>query len=147
MAGSVLESSFGFLINICAKPNICASISATSPSCEPLYVMLFPFSVKIYFVFITHFVQVVIIFFSTSIKMVFDLTHYFVIPPSNWFSKFCFYFTPSHLLLVFSIRFQVLLSFAFLRYTLQYFSGIKHRPLLGIVYSSAYGLYSIGFQF
>ncbi len=36
MAGLVLNSTAVILLNFCAKPNICPSISATSPSCKPL---------------------------------------------------------------------------------------------------------------
>lgn len=36
MAGSVLNSTAVLRLNFCAKLNICASISATSPSCKPL---------------------------------------------------------------------------------------------------------------
>src|SRR5690606_34474007 len=36
MAGSVLNSTAVLRLNFCAKLNICASISATSPSCNPL---------------------------------------------------------------------------------------------------------------
>ena len=36
MAGSVLIWTFGILLNIVQILNICASISATSPSCKPL---------------------------------------------------------------------------------------------------------------
>ena len=35
MAGLVLNSTAVILLNFCAKPNICPSISATSPSCKP----------------------------------------------------------------------------------------------------------------
>jgi hypothetical protein len=37
MAGSVLNRTFGFLINICAKSKVSASKTATSPSWEPLW--------------------------------------------------------------------------------------------------------------
>ena len=40
MAGLVLNSTAVILLNFCAKPNICPSISATSPSCKPLAVRL-----------------------------------------------------------------------------------------------------------
>ncbi|WP_312752664.1 hypothetical protein, partial [Epilithonimonas hominis] len=40
MAGSVLNSTAVLRLNFCAKPNICASISATSPSCKPLWARL-----------------------------------------------------------------------------------------------------------
>ena len=40
MAGSVLSSSSVLRLNFCAKLNICASISATSPSCKPLCAIL-----------------------------------------------------------------------------------------------------------
>jgi len=40
MAGLVLNSTAVILLNFCAKPNICPSISATSPSCKTLYVTL-----------------------------------------------------------------------------------------------------------
>ena len=36
MAGSVLNSTAVLRLNFCAKLNICASISATSPSCKTL---------------------------------------------------------------------------------------------------------------
>ena len=36
MAGLVLNSTAVLRLNFCAKLNICASISATSPSCKPL---------------------------------------------------------------------------------------------------------------
>ena len=36
MAGLVLYSTAGLRLNFCAKLNICASISATSPSCKTL---------------------------------------------------------------------------------------------------------------
>jgi len=36
MAGLVLNSTAVILLNFCAKPNICPSISATSPSCKTL---------------------------------------------------------------------------------------------------------------
>jgi predicted nucleotide-binding protein (sugar kinase/HSP70/actin superfamily) len=39
MAGSVLNSMKVLRLNFCAKRNICASISATSPSCKPLAVI------------------------------------------------------------------------------------------------------------
>ena len=35
MAGSVLNSTAVLRLKFCTKPNICASISATSPSCKP----------------------------------------------------------------------------------------------------------------
>jgi len=40
MAGSVLNSTTVLRLNFCAKPNFCASISATSPSRGPLSVTL-----------------------------------------------------------------------------------------------------------
>ena len=40
MAGSVLNWTFGILINISAKLKVNASKSATSPSCKPLCDML-----------------------------------------------------------------------------------------------------------
>ena len=40
MAGSVLNLTFGILINISAKLKVSASKSATSPSCKPLAVIL-----------------------------------------------------------------------------------------------------------
>ena len=40
MAASVLNSMAVLLLNFCAKPNICASISATSPSCKTLCLIL-----------------------------------------------------------------------------------------------------------
>jgi len=36
MAGSVLNSTVVLRLSFCAKLNICASISATSPSCKTL---------------------------------------------------------------------------------------------------------------
>ena len=47
MAGLVLNSTAVILLNFCAKPNICPSISATSPSCKTLYVTLNEHSVHI----------------------------------------------------------------------------------------------------
>jgi len=38
MAGSVLNSTVVHRLNFCAKLNICASISATLPSCKTLWV-------------------------------------------------------------------------------------------------------------
>jgi hypothetical protein len=40
MAGSVLNSTAVLQLNFCAKLNICASISATSPSCKTFAVIL-----------------------------------------------------------------------------------------------------------
>jgi len=40
MAGSVLNSTAVLRLNFCAKLNICASISATSPSCKTLQATL-----------------------------------------------------------------------------------------------------------
>ena len=40
MAGLVLNSTAVLRLNFCAKLNICASISATSPSCKPLGVII-----------------------------------------------------------------------------------------------------------
>src|SRR5690606_26122226 len=39
MAGLVLNSTAVLRFNFCTKLNICASISATSPSCKPLVAM------------------------------------------------------------------------------------------------------------
>ncbi|MDN3585105.1 hypothetical protein QWY86_00380 [Pedobacter aquatilis] len=40
MAGLVLNSTTVLRLNFCAKPNFCASISATSPSCQTLAVIV-----------------------------------------------------------------------------------------------------------
>jgi len=40
MAGSVLNSTVVHRLNFCAKLNICASISATLPSCKTLWASL-----------------------------------------------------------------------------------------------------------
>jgi AraC-like DNA-binding protein len=40
MAGLVLNSTAVLRLNFCAKQNICASVSATSPSCKPLCAIL-----------------------------------------------------------------------------------------------------------
>jgi len=46
MAGLVLNSTAVLRLNFCAKLNICSSISATSPSCKPLAVIVQPTVLK-----------------------------------------------------------------------------------------------------